>query len=347
MTVPPASAAQANSARRRGWQRLGIATLWLSLIPLTIWAVAALAIDVRIAWLRLPLAIAFPTAVLTVAIILRGRAAALLTAYGAWAVVLAWWLGLAPSNQRDWRPDVTVLPRAELDGDRLTIRNVRYCQYRTETDYDVRHEDRTYDLSRLRSVDLFLVYWGSPLIGHTMVSFGFDDGQFLCVSIETRMERGETYSALRGFFRQFELTYVIADERDVVRLRTNFRQGEEVHLYRLAARPGKARQFLLDYLRHANALADAPEWYNAATSNCTTNIRVHSEAAAEREHPFDWRILFNGRVDELLAQHHAFASPLPVAELKQAGHINARARTAGEAADFSRRIRAGIPGIAP
>ncbi len=347
MTAGMEDSASTRPARPAWAGRVARLALGLLLITLVAWATAALYFDCRIAWLRLPLAVGFPLAILGLALGVRRRWAALGLAFGAWAVVLAWWLSLAPSNQRDWRPDVAVLPRAEIDGDRITLHNVRYCRYRTETDYDVRHEDRTYDLRRLRSVDLFLVYWGSPWIGHTMVSFGFDDGQYLCVSIETRMERGEAYSALRGFFRQFELTYVIADERDVVRLRTNFRQGEEVHLYRLVGRPDKARQFLLDYLRHANALSEAPEWYNAATSNCTTNIRVHSEAAAEREHPFDWRILFNGRIDELLAQHHAFASPLPAAALKQAGHINARARAAGDAADFSRRIREGIPGIAP
>src|SRR5204863_2170724 len=159
-------------------------------------------------------------------------------------------------------------------GDRLAIRNIRNCHYRSESDFDVRHYDKTFDLQKLRTADLFLIYWGSPSIAHTMVSFGFDGGDYVCISIETRKEVGESYSAIRGFFRQYELTYVIADERDLVRLRTNFR-GEQVYLYHLVTDASVARLVFLDYLREVNSLKQRPEWYNAATSNCTTNIRGH------------------------------------------------------------------------
>ena len=190
---------------------------------------------------------------------------------GAFLVVLALWLAIPPSNARDWQPDVATLPYADIDGERVLVHNVRNAEYRTETDYTVRLEDRALDLATLRSLDLFLIYWGSPLIAHTILSWGFAGDQYLAISIETRKEQGETYSALRGFFRQYELTFVVADERDVVRLRTNVR-GEDVYVYRLDAPPADARVLLLRYLQEINELRARPQWYNALTENCTTAI---------------------------------------------------------------------------
>ena len=225
----------------------------------------------------------------------------------------------------------------------VIIHNLRNCDYRTETDYDVHYYDKKFDLDQLRTVDLYLVTWGSPDIAHTMVSFGFTNGDHVCFSIETRKEKGEEYSALKGFFRQFELTYIIADERDLVRLRTNYRQGEEVCLYRLQVTPAQGRQLFLDYLRRANELHERAEWYNALTDNCTTAIRTQ-RAASDRA-PWDWRMLLNGHLDELLYERGALATNLPFAELKKLSNINARAKAAGQAADFSQQIREGLPGF--
>jgi hypothetical protein len=258
--------------------------------------------------------------------------------------VLAWWFSLRPSNDRDWQRDVAVLPWAEFFGDRVTLHNIRNCDYRTETDFDVHHYDKTFDLSRLQTVDLYLVSWGSPHIAHTMVSFGFENGDYICISIETRKEKGEGYSAVKGLFRQFELTYVIADERDVVRLRTNYRQGEEAYLYRLRVTPEQARALFAAYLDRANMLRDHPEWYNALTSNCTTNIRLAAHAAGGSA-PWDWRILANGHSDQMLYERGRLAAGLPFAELKERCHINARARAADQSPDFSNLIRSGLPGI--
>ncbi len=313
------------------------------LLP-TLWAAAALYFDVRVPWLRLPLAAVYMLAVLAVWVLIkRPRLAAGLTA-GAFVLVLAWWCTLQPSNDRDWQPDVAVLPYADINGNRILLHNIRNCDYRTEHDFDVRRYDKTFDLAALRAVDLFMVYWGSPNIAHTMVSFVFEGGDFLCFSIEARKEKGEGYSTLKGLFRQFELVYVAADERDLVRLRTNYRQGEEAYLFRLNGSPETVRVFFLDYLRRMNSLTQRPEWYSAFTHNCTTSIRTQ-RAAADRA-PWDWRILFNGHGDELLYERGLIASNLPLAELKERCHINARARAAGQAADFSRRIRQGVPGIA-
>jgi hypothetical protein len=176
-----------------------------------------------------------------------------------------------------------------------------------------------------------------------MMSFGFEGGEQVCISIETRKEKGESYSAVRGFFRQFELAYIIADERDVVRLRTNFRQGEEVYLFRLRSTPAGARQLLTEYLQRANHLRDHPEWYNAVTDNCTTGIRMQ-RTAAERM-PWDWRLLANGHGDVLLHERGLLATDLPISVLKQRSHINDRAKAAPADESFSQRIREGLPAV--
>jgi hypothetical protein len=317
----------------------------LGLLLLTLWAAAALYFDCRVPWLRAPLTAGYLFAALVVWIFVRRRWLAVGLTAGAFGLVLAWWLTLQPSNDRDWQPDLALLPYAEAGDERVTIHNIRNCDYRTETDFDVRHYDKTFDLSKLRTADLYMVYWGSPHMAHTMMSFGFDGSDYVCISIETRKEKSEGYSAIKGLFRQFELTYVVADERDVVRLRTNYRQGEEAYLYRLNASPERVRKLFLDYFRRVNSLRDQPQWYNAITDNCTTGIRMQQEAADRA--PWDWRMLINGHGDSLLYERRVIATTLPLAELKERSHINARARAADKAADFSRQIRAGVPGIDP
>ena len=261
-------------------------------------------------------------------------------------VFACWWLLIPPSNNRNWQPDVAVLPWAEINGNLVMVHNIRNCDYRTETDYTVSHYDRNFDLSKLKSVDLFLVYWGSPSIAHTMISFGFEDGGHLCFSIETRKEVGEEYSAIKGFFKQFELTYVVADERDLVRLRTNYRIGENVYLYRLNVSLDFARKVLLDYLREINSLKDRPQWYRAMLTNCTTSILRHT-TPFNPDARFDWRLIANGYLDEMLYERGKLDQTLPFVELKKRSLINPRAKAADKANDFSRLIRAGLPGMEP
>ncbi len=320
-----------------------LALIWGVLGMTTVWATAALYFDVRVSWLQLPLAAIFAMGILAAWIFVRHPWKAVITGIG-FLVILAWWFSLQPSNNRDWLPDVAVLPYADINGDQVVIHNIRNCDYRTETDYDVHYYEKAFDTGQLRTVDLLLVTWGSPDIAHTMVSFGFTNGTYVCFSIETRKEQGEEYSALKGFFRQFELTYVIADEQDLVRLRTNYRKGEEVCLYRLQATPEQARKLFFDYLHRANELREHAEWYNALTDNCTTAIRTQ-RAATDRA-PWDWRMLLNGHLDELLYERGAIVTNLPFAELKKLSNINARAKATGPAADFSAQIRKGLPGFA-
>ena len=264
----------------------------------------------------------------------------------AFAVVLVYWFLMPPSNNRDWQPDLATLAWAEIDGDKVTIHNIRNVDYRTETDFTVHHYDKTFNLSKLRGVDFFLVYWGSPKIAHTMMSFDFEGQGNVCISIETRKEKGEDYSTVKGFFRQYEIIYVVADERDLVRLRTNYREkgkGEDVYLYRLNTTPLFAREVFLSYLREVNRLKEKPAWYNALTENCTTSIRKHTMPYNPNAR-LDWRMVVNGYIDEMLYERGNINTSLPFAELKKRSYINPKAKAADKDPDFSQLIRVGLPG---
>jgi len=234
------------------------------------------------------------------------------------------------------------LPYASITGDRITLHNIRNNHYRTETDYEVRHYEKTFDLNDLQTLDLFLVYWGSPAIAHTILSFGFGNDEYVAISIETRKEQGEDYSPIKGFFRQYELTYVVADERDVIRLRPNYR-GETTYLYRLKTPPETIRAVFLNYMKQINSLTRQPEWYNAFTANCTTVIRHNVPYAARN--PWSWKLLLNGYLDELIYENGVVDRRLPFAELKRLSLIDGRSKAANDDPDYSARIREGLPGI--
>ncbi len=261
--------------------------------------------------------------------------------FALFAVVLGWWLALTPSNDHDWEPDVARQPSATIAGSQLTVRNVRNFQYRDEYDFTERWETRTYDLDALVGLDLFISFWGPTLYGHTIMSWEFADGRHLAISIEARKEKGEGYSAVRGFFRQYELLYVVADESDVIALRTNHR-GETVQLYRPHGSPAEDRALLLDYVREMNALAEKPRWYNALTHNCTTTIWHHAKAVGS-DHPFDWRLLANGYLVDLAYERGTVDTSVGLEELKRRSDITARARSAGDGEGFSKAIREGLP----
>lgn len=317
---------------------------WLFFLAAACWGAMALLYSNLPSGLRASLAAAFVGAALASAIFPRSNRRKIIYFLPVFALVLAWWLVLPPSNSRDWAPDVATLPSAGISGSTVTIRNIRSCDYRAENDYTVRHYDRTLELGSLRSMDLFLVNWGVPYLDHAMLSFGFGGGEYVCISIETRKKKGEEYSSIRGFFKQYELTYVVADERDLVRLRTNYRKGEEVYLYRLKAEPELARLIFLDYLRSINRLKDKPQWYNALTANCTTDIRKHI-APYYPKLKFDWRILASGYADEMVYELGVVDQTLPLPELKRRSHINERSRAAGPDPAYSANIRRGLPGF--
>ena len=305
----------------------------------TAWAVGALYFDLPIAWLRTPLALAYGVSMLAALLFVKGRWRAMgLVAIG-FVAVLAWWFTITPTEGRAWQPDVARRAWADIQGDEITLHDVRNCDYRTETDYTARWETRVVHLSKLTGVDLAISYWGSPWIAHPIASFQFSDSLPMAISIETRKVIGQSYSALRGFYRQYELIYIPADERDVIRLRTNYR-NEEVYLYQIRISPEHSRKIFLQYLTQLNQLHAKAQFYNAVTDNCTTNIRAANIAAEHgKVQPWNWRVLLNGKMDELLYARGFVDGSLPLAELKARSHINARAQAANDAFDFSERIR--------
>jgi hypothetical protein len=268
----------------------------------------------------------------------RGASVALV----GFALVLVWFLSYEPSNTGDWQPDVRQLAYAEFDGDILTLHNVRDFTYRSETDFTEHWDTRSYDLSKLNGLDMYFSHWGSPAIAHTIMSWDFSDGQHLAISIETRKVVGQQYSTVAGFFRQYPIYYVAADERDVIGVRTNFR-GENVWLYRLSTPPANARLLLLDYLKSMNGLVEQPQWYNALVDNCTTSIQRHVRHMNPNGSPLNWRLLVNGYLPELLYQRGTLDTSLPFGELEKLSNIDARAKAGDLGPDFSARIRAGLP----
>jgi hypothetical protein len=317
----------------------------ISIVIAIVWAAGALFYDLPCpSALRIAAAGCWLVAALVAWFVFRSRSAARIGVLLGFAGILGGWLTLKPRNDRDWLPDVAQTAWADSHGDEITLHNIRHCEYRTVTDYTPRWETRTVRLSRITGIDFAIAYWGSPYMAHPIASFQFADAPPICFSIETRKEVRESYSAIGGFFRQYELIYIVAEESDVIRLRTNVRTGEDVYLYRLTITPEKARERFMDYVTTLNQLRDTPRWYNAATTNCTTSIR--SQHDASQRTPWDWRILVNGKGDELMFERGAFVTGgLPFPALRAAARINDAARNAGPDADFSRRIREGRPGF--
>ena len=249
----------------------------------------------------------------------------------------------APSNLREWSPDQAVLPYAEIHGNQVTVHNIRHCRYFDDEAYVVNHYDKTYDLADLQAVDYFIVpFENMPAIAHTMLSFEFrpTDGppEWLAASVEIRKEVGEEYAAWKGSARQYELMYVLADERDVVQVRAA-KRGEDVYRYRTTATAQQARQLLIDVLGRTNELASRPEFYNTITNNCTTNIARHINRISPRRLRYDYHILLPGYSDKLaydeglIERHGSFEAT------KAKAYISSQATLYAEREDFSELIR--------
>lgn len=256
------------------------------------------------------------------------------------ALFLIAWAQVEPSNDREWITEVARAPRATVTADSITFHDVRDFDYRSETDFTPAWYDRTYRLDRLEGVDLWSVYWMGPAIAHIMVSFDFGDDGKVAISIEARKAQGEGYSTVLGFFRHYELYFVVADERDVVRVRTNYRRDPPEDVYRYALKGGReiARRFLLSYAERINAVAERPEFYNTFTTNCTTTIWQLAEVNPGRV-PFSWKVLVSGYAAEYLYEMERLDTSVPFDELTRRGHVNARAQAADQDPEFSRRIR--------
>jgi hypothetical protein len=329
--------------------RLASTIVWICLsalviAPSTAWAALAL-------WFRLPapewakaaaagvfVILAFAT---VLALFTRRRWVALWVFALVFGGIVVWWGSIKPPADGDWAPDVARQTTGMLDGDILTLSDVRDFDWVTDNDFSERWSKRSYDLSRLKTLDLFLAYWGGPEMAHLIMSFGFEGGEKLAWSVEVRREKTGQFSPIADAFKSHTLVYLATTERDSVRLRSNVR-GEDVRLYRLRASPEAARTVLLQYVAEANELAERPAFYNSLTTNCTTAV-VKLIRTAGGTLPFDWRLIVNGYLPGYLYDHGAVVTTIPLSELMALARIDERARAADQSPEFSRLIRVGVP----
>jgi hypothetical protein len=329
--------------------RLASTIVWICLsalviAPLTAWAALAL-------WFRLPapewakaaaagvlVILAFAT---VLALFTRRRWVALWVFALVFGGIVVWWGSIKPPADGDWAPDVARQTTGMLDGDILTLSDVRDFDWVTDNDFSERWSKRSYDLSRLKTLDLFLAYWGGPEMAHLIVSFGFEGGEKLAWSVEVRREKTGQFSPIADAFKSHTLVYLATTERDSVRLRSNVR-GEDVRLYRLRASHEAVRTVLLQYVAEANELAERPAFYNSLTTNCTTAV-VKLIRTAGGTLPFDWRLIVNGYLPGYLYDHGAVVTTIPLSELMALARIDERARAADQSPEFSRLIRVGVP----
>lgn len=318
---------------------LGVAT-----VAVAAWGGLAIwfQIDGAVRWAAF--AVVLLAAALMIGLAIRGARA------GGWAPLLAgvlvlglWWSSILPSNDRDWAPDVARGVTAQVEGREVTVHNVRDFDWRSEDEGEERWQTRRYNLDDLTSLDLISSTWGMPGIAHTLMSFGFRDGRHLVFSAEIRRERGEAFSEIGGLFKEFELVLIAADERDIIRLRTNMR-GEEVSLFPLNLTPQQREELFLSYLDLGNELAYTPRFYQTVTTNCTTVI-FKLARLEEPGLPLDWRIVLSGYLPGYLQEIGLIDPIRPLEEVEAQARISERAKAAGDAEDFSARIRS--PQMAP
>jgi hypothetical protein len=325
----------------RGTARLvGLVAVGIGVAGMTAWCAGALYYSTRGgSRTGAILAIGFVLSTALAFLLLPHRRRTLLAFAVAFGAIVVWWLWLPASNDREWLPEVSVAPWASRDGDLVTVHGVRNFDYRTETEFTPRWEDRTYDLRALDSADLVAVYWAGKAIAHIMLSFGFGGRDYLAVSIETRKARGQSYSTIAGFFKQYELVYVAADERDVLRVRTTYRRPQEdVYVYPLRVPRENIRRVFLDYVRAMNEMREEPRFYNTLTTNCTTTIATHAHVNPGAP-PMSWKVLLSGYVPQYVYDLGRLDRTLPFAELERRVWVNERAHAADRDPAFSQRIR--------
>jgi hypothetical protein len=322
-----------------------VQTAWtLLVLSIGVWVTLTLAFSPA-----LPLALRTPAAIITGIILLlslirwRKRRLIRILTLAIFCLGGVLWSSVRPSNEREWSPEVKNAPRADINGDVVTIHNVRNFTYRTETDFDPVYETRTFKVSELTEVDMLVTYWAGKAIAHVMVSFGFNGEDFVAFSIETRKEIGESYSTIRGFFRNYELTYVVADERDLIGVRANHRVPEEqVYVLRTRMALENGRKLFLEYVNRINKLNDEPAFYNTLTTNCTTQVLDQVKALGGVA-KYTWKILLSGYVPEYLYETETLMPGMSLEEIMAKSLVNERAKQFRNDPEFSARIREGVP----
>lgn len=286
---------------------------------------------------NLGLALVWSALTLTASITLRNKRLSKLIVPGALVIVLTPWLMIQPSNEREWQPEFAQTGSVSINEDVATFHNYRNFDYTIEGTITERWEDKTVQLSNLKGIDFFLDRFGGDKLAHPIASFDFGEDGHVCLSIETRREQDESFSALGGLFKMFELQYIFGSEEDLIRVRTNIRK-EPVFLYRLKTKPGREMEILMESIASQNALKKHPRFYNVITSNCTTSLRAQTPSNLRQE--LDIRMLLNGMLDELVYELGGLESEqLSFDALSQQALINEAAIESHSDPQFSERIR--------
>jgi hypothetical protein len=309
-------------------------------LAITLWMAGALHYDVgRAGRNGLLLSLSWLAAVVAGFLVWHPLWKPFLLLVGVAALFLLWWFSQRPTHNRPWDQDFVRLPRIALEGDLVTIQNVRNTQYHGIGERTTHLETRSYHLAHLQGLDALILTWDSPWMCHPMFVFDFGADGRVCFSIEVRYRQGQTYSLLRSLYRQQELMVVVSDDRDAILRRTLFLEGHDLFLYRLNVGPLALREFFFEYANTINTLVDRPQWYHGLTANCTTSIYSQGRARL----PWHWRLLLNGAFDRLLYEHGFLDQSLPFETLKQQSRLNEIANRA-PAEDFGDHIRRELPG---
>ncbi len=320
----------------------------LVVLPLNAWVAGAIYFDAfKSSAAGRVVAIVWFAAIVLIGILVHPTWIALLLALSLDAGFFAWWVRIRPTHDRDWRPELAVMPTAELEGDLVTIRNVRFARYQSLDDITPNYDDRTFSMTRLRAMDIAVGNWGSIFMSHPFAVFEFepespgDEPARVGFSLEVRSLRGQSFSLFRNLFKQNELICVAADERDLLRRRVDHEPDTQIFLYRLKLRPETLRVRFHEYLDTINDLAEEPRWYNGITTNCTTGVYRRYKA---NKPPFNWRVVVNGQLDAYLYELGVLDQSLPFDQLKAASRINDSARGLPDE-NYGNTIRQGRPGF--
>jgi hypothetical protein len=322
--------------------------IWVSLALIALmfylWSIPALYFTLPWEWLGIVASVVFAIGAPAALVKSKARRKTFFIIFIAAIAITTWQQSIRPTNKRDWKTSVARLPEITINGNEVKIKNIRNFDYRTTTDFTPRYYTRTFKLNELKTLDYILSYWdGHKAIAHTIFSFGFKNGDYLAVSVETRLSKTQTQSLLGGIFNQYELIYVLADERDLIRLRTNFRK-EEVFLYRVRVSPQALKKAFIKIVKRAAELHTRPRFYNTVKQNCLTTLLADLSTAQGKKYHFDFRFVMNGYSDALLYQKGILVTGgLPFDKLKKLRHLNQYVGNDPDAAsNFSKKIR--IPG---
>ncbi len=304
-------------------------------ILIAVWMIGAIYFDLcgAAAWGRW-VTVAWIVAVVATLVVWRPIWQPVIALLAAEILFLIWWFRQKPSNDRDWDPSAVFLPRAIIDGDAVTIENVRNLEYRTVDDFTANWETRSYRLSNIKGVDVIFFDWGDGLRGHPALVFDFGPDGRICMSIEARITNGQKYSVFRSLYRQQELIFVAADERDIILRRTKYSERQWGFLYQINSNANELTTVFLDYINKINQLYESPAWYHVLFTNCTTSFYKLPSTRVR----WDWRVIANARLDRALYKDGRLDRTLPLAELRRLSYINDIANAA-PAEGFGDHIR--------